>query len=351
MRLSSNLEHNERLSESGATVGMASRDAQTTVVTFGETMLRLSPPGYGRLARATLLDAHVGGTESNVACALAQLGTPVSWVSRLPENALGRLVEAQLRLAGVDTSGIRWSEDGRLGLYFVEHGSEPRPTRVLYDRQDSAFARLNPGEFDWPTILEGSRVFHTTGITLALGPGSRQALFDAAEAAREAAVLVSFDLNYRANLWSREQAERAYREVAPLVDVLFCSPAELARLLGTEAESPRDLILRSRDEWNLGRAILAVRAGESISYATLDDETELLESREYAPRAVERFGAGDAAAAAFLHSLVEGKDERYAVELAAAASALQHTLPGDIASFTLDELEDVARGQEGDLLR
>ena len=322
-----------------------------TVVTFGEAMLRLSPPGHERLARATSLDVHVGGTESNVACALAQLGTPVSWVSRLPENSLGRLVEARLRQAGVDTSGIRWSEDGRLGLYFVEHGSDPRPTRVLYDREHSAFAGLNPEEFDWPGILEGSGIFHTTGITLALGPGPRRSLFDAAEAARGTGVLVSFDLNYRANLWSREQAERAYRELLPLVDVLFCGADELARLLDEEADSLRGLILRSREEWGVGRVVLTARFGGSISYATLGSGEELLESREYAPRVVDRFGAGDAAAAAYLHSLIGKQDERYTVELAAAASALQHTLPGDIASFSLDELERLAYGQEGSLLR
>jgi 2-dehydro-3-deoxygluconokinase len=251
----------------------------------------------------------------------------------------------------VDTSGIRWSEDGRLGLYFVEHGSDPRPTTVLYDREGSAFARLEPEEFDWKDFLARSGVFHTTGITLALGSGPRRALFDAAEAARGSGVLVSFDLNYRANLWSRERAERAYREVLPLVDVLFCGAAELARLLNSEAASLRDLILRSREEWSLGRVVLTARSGGSVSYATLGGGEELLESRNYAPSVVERFGAGDAAAAAFLHSLIANKDERYAVELAAAASALQHTLPGDIASFTLDELESLARGQEGDLLR
>ena len=322
-----------------------------TVVTFGETMLRLSPPGHERLARATSLDVHVGGTESNVACALAQLGTPASWVSRLPETALGLLVEARLRQAGVETSGIRWSEEGRLGLYFVEHGSDPRPTKVLYDRGGSAFAELKPEEFDWTDILAGSAVFHSTGITLALGPGPRRSLFDAAETARGAGVPVSFDLNYRANLWNREQAERAYREVLPLVDVLFCGAAELERLLGSESGSLRDVILRSREEWGVGRVVLTTRSGGSFSYATLGGGEELLESREYAPRVVERFGAGDAAAAAFLHSLIGDKDESYAVELAAASSALHHTLPGDIASFTLDELESLAGGQEGDMLR
>lgn len=322
-----------------------------TVVAFGETMLRLSPPGHERLARATSLDVHVGGTESNVACALAQLGTPASWVSRLPDTALGRLVEARLRQAGVETSGIRWSEGGRLGLYFVEHGSDPRPTRVLYDRGGSAFAELNPEELDWTGILDGSGIFHTTGITLALGPGPRRSIFDAAETARGAGALVSFDLNYRANLWSRAQAERAYREVLPLVDVLFCGAAELKRLLDAESGSLRDMILRSREEWGVGRVVLTARSGGSLSYATLGGGEELLESREYAPRVVERFGAGDAAAAAFLHSLIGNKGERYAVEVAAAASALQHTLPGDIASFTLDELEGLAGGQEGDLLR
>jgi 2-dehydro-3-deoxygluconokinase len=337
--------------EDGVIADTMSAAARPAVVTFGETMVRLSPPGHERLARANSFDVHVGGTESNVACTLAQLGTPASWISRLPDNPLGRLVEDELRRVGVDVSEVRWGDDERLGLYFVEHGSEPRPTKVLYDRKDSAFARLIPGEFDWSKILAGSRLFHTTGITLALGSGPRQALFEATEVAREAGILVSFDLNYRANLWSRDDAESAYRGVLSRVDVLFCSEAELARLLESEMGSTRDLILRSHEEWNVGRVVLTVRSESSISYATLGGETELLESRGYAPRVVERFGAGDAAAAAFLHSLVEGKDERYAVELAAAASALQHTLPGDIASFTLDELDSVARGGEGDLLR
>jgi 2-dehydro-3-deoxygluconokinase len=279
------------------------------------------------------------------------LGTGAAWISCLPDNPLGHLVEAQLRLSGVDVSKVKWSKSGRLGLYFVEHGSEPRPTKVLYDRKGSSFAGLRPEEFDWGAVLAGTKVFHTTGITLALGPAPRRAVAGAAEAASKTGTMVSFDLNFRANLWSREQASEAYKAVLPSVDILFCSPGEIADLLGLGACPPREAMLRARERWGLRQVVLSVRAEGSISYATLGPGGELLRSREHSPDTVDRFGAGDAAAAAFLHCLVDGKGEAHAVELAAAASAAQHTVPGDVACFTLEELESIARGERGGLIR
>jgi 2-dehydro-3-deoxygluconokinase len=173
------------------------------VVTFGEAMVRLTPPGNERLERAISLDLTVGGAELNSAATLACLDVPTSWVSRLPDVPLGRAVARGARAAGVDLTHLQWVPEsaGRAGVYYLEEASDPRPSAVYYDRADSAFARMPPGAFDWPTILNGARALHISGITPALGPGPRVETLAAIHAANEASVPVAFDLNNRSNLW------------------------------------------------------------------------------------------------------------------------------------------------------
>src|SRR5919204_4032446 len=155
-------------------------------VTFGEAMLRLSPPGRRRLEQSQQLDVWPAGAELNVAVGLARLGTPAAWVSRLPRNPLGRLVVAHARAHGVDTSRVVWADDGRLGLYFVEVAAPPRQSGALYDRAGSSFVSLQADELDWPTLLRGARLFHTSGITCALAPACAPAAAQRLKAARAA---------------------------------------------------------------------------------------------------------------------------------------------------------------------
>src|SRR5207245_762948 len=170
------------------------------VVTFGEAMIRLAPPNFQRLEQTTSLDVQIGGGELNVAVGVARLGLKSTWVSRLPKNPLGRLMENRVRQAGVDTSHLVWAAEGRMGLYFVEFGAAPRASSVLYDRSHSAISAVRPGEVDWEKIFQGVRWFHTSGITPALSDSAAAATLEALRGARRASVTVSYDLNYRGKL-------------------------------------------------------------------------------------------------------------------------------------------------------
>src|SRR5688572_7884465 len=171
------------------------------VITFGEVMVRLAPPHFQRLEQARSLDVEIGGAELNTAVGLVRLGRSAAWVSRLPDNPLGKLVANRVREAGVSDRHVQYAADGRCGLYFLEFGAAPRASSILYDRKDSAIARVAADSFDWPKILLGARWFHVSGITAALGAGAAAAVGAALKAARALGVGTSIDLNYRAKLW------------------------------------------------------------------------------------------------------------------------------------------------------
>src|SRR6059036_1070416 len=171
------------------------------VITFGEAMIRLSPPSFRRLEQATSLDVQVGGAELNTAVGLARLGRLTAWVSRLTRNPLGRLVANSAREAGVSTDHVVWTKDDRVGVYFLEFGAAPRASSVLYDRKGAAIAGIKPGMVAWNRVFAGSKWFHVTGITPALSPSAADATREAMQAARSAGVSTSMDLNYRVKLW------------------------------------------------------------------------------------------------------------------------------------------------------
>src|SRR5206468_7708047 len=178
------------------------------VITFGEAMIRLAPPNFRRLEQALSLDVQVGGAELNTAVGLARLGHSAAWVSRLTRNPLGRLVANKAREAGVSTDHIVWTDDDRIGLYFLEFGAAPRASSVVYDRKGSAIAAVRPGTVPWATVFAGAKWFHVTGITPALGTGAAETTREALQAARAAGLKTSIDLNHRAKLWSNAEAGR-----------------------------------------------------------------------------------------------------------------------------------------------
>src|SRR5579871_2941702 len=173
------------------------------VITFGEAMLRLSPPNFRRLEQARSMEVAVGGAELNTAVGLARLGRSTAWVSRLTQNPLGRLLSNHAQEAGVSTAHVVWTDEDRVGIYFLEFGAAPRASSVLYDRKQSAIAQIRPGMVDWRKVFAGTRWFHVTGITPALSPTAAQTTREALQAARAAGVRTSIDLNYRAKLWSQ----------------------------------------------------------------------------------------------------------------------------------------------------
>src|SRR6202521_521361 len=176
------------------------------IITFGEAMIRLSPPNFRRLEQASSLDLLVGGAELNTAVGLARLGRKTAWVSRLTDNALGRLIANRAREAGVSTDHVVWTKDDRVGVYFLEFGAAPRASSVLYDRRGAAIAGVRPGMIDWMKVFAGARWVHVTGITPALSMSAAETTREALQAARGAGVRTSIDLNYRAKLWSQADA-------------------------------------------------------------------------------------------------------------------------------------------------
>lgn len=321
------------------------------VVTFGEAMIRMTPPGNERLERTQRLDLTVGGAELNTAIGLACLGVPTRWVSALPESPLGRMVERQARANGVDVSCIHWvgSDDARTGLYFLEEGVDPRPSAVTYDRKDTAMARLQPGALDWKTLLDGASCLHVSGITLAISSGARSESMEAVKIANSMGVPVAFDLNYRSKLWSETEARAAFTEIISNVDILFASRGALRTFFDIEGAHEEVLqeavqklgvaavtITRKRAKGSMRLRIMGMALGHSGVLATTDWRSI---------EVVDRLGGGDAYAAGFLAGYLENPEQlSRAVALGTAASAVKHTMPGDFLSATRDEIEAVAAG-------
>src|SRR3984893_13998799 len=197
------------------------------VITFGEAMLRLSPPSFRRLEQARSLEVFVGGAELNTAVGLARLGRSTAWISRLTQNPLGRLLGNHAREAGVSTEHVVWTADDRVGVYFLEFGAAPRASSVLYDRKDSAIANIRPGLVDWSKVFAGGKWFHVTGITPALSRSGAATPREALQAARAAKLQISIDLNYRAKLWTPAEAGRWMTEFMQFCDVLVTTEEDI----------------------------------------------------------------------------------------------------------------------------
>jgi 2-dehydro-3-deoxygluconokinase len=306
------------------------------VVALGELLLRLASRAPTRLEQARQLDVSFGGTEANVLCALARLGLRTAWISALPSNPWGERAARELKGHGVDTSQVVWRVRGRIGTYFLEYGVAPRPIRVLYDRQDSAFTTLSEEEVDWE-IVRRSRMVHVTGITPALGEQPRGLTERAVEEAHAGGAFVSLDVNYRAALWSPDEAQTYLESLLPRVQVLFVGVEDAHRLFGYEGE-PEGVAeaLRRRAP----KTIIALTLGEQGSVVLADRMHR--PTRLYAIDAVaDRVGAGDAFAAGFLYGLLTSHDVQYAQDCGTALAALKCTMWGDIAVIRPGELEEL----------
>ncbi len=305
------------------------------LVTLGEVLLRLSIPAPARFETTRSLDVQIGGAEANVAAAAARLGIRAAWISALPANAWGDRVRRELAGHGVDCAGVRMVEGARLGLYFLEYGAAPRPIRVLYDRRDSAFARLAPADVDWE-VVRRARLVHLTGITPALGPGPRAL----AERALGEAASVSFDVNYRSALWSPAEARAWADEVLPRAQFVFLGMEEARTVFGLDGP-PEAVVgtLRRRAP----KATVTLLMGEEGCVA--HDGSRLVRPR-CRPRVqvVDPIGAGDAYVAGFLWAALRGRDLEEAVDAGSAVAALKCSLWGDIALIDPRDVEDVLGG-------
>ena len=324
-------------------------------------MLRLSPPNFARLEQSDVLDAHVGGAEFNVAIGASRLGLQTAWVSRLPENPLGRMVRNKAREQGVDTSGVAWTEGSRLGLYFVEMGAAPRPSSVLYDRARSAIAEMKGDEFNWAQLVQGAKGFHTTGITPALGPGAAKATLEALKAARAAGCLTSYDLNYRNRLWTPEEARKVQTGLMEYVDVLITTEEDANVVFGIapggktdttyanlDADSYVQVARQLADRFKCKAVVITMRKNPSVWKnqwsALVFASGQVHRSPEYELEVVDRIGGGDSLAAGFLASYLKDKDWGKAINFAVAFSALKHSIPGDCNWTTEAEVKRLLGG-------
>ncbi len=313
-----------------------SSEAAWDLIGFGETMVRLSAPRGVRLDDAGSLELTIGGTESNVAVALSGLGRRTCWVSALPEHPLGRRIANELRSRGVDTSHVRWIADGRVGVYFLDPGVEPRPTRVFYDRADSAVARIDPDTID-PGLVAHARALHLTGITPALSAGCAEVCARLAAAASNHGVPLVFDMNYRSRLWSAEAARRGLATLTPQATLLLCGLSDAGTIWGWSG-TPDEVALN-----------LAASTGAETVVLTLGSRGALVvHQRDVVARQaaipaeiVDPIGAGDAFAAGFIHHWLDQRNDLAgALRSGIAMAALKMTVVGDHASATAAELSE-----------
>jgi 2-dehydro-3-deoxygluconokinase len=328
------------------------------LVTFGEAMVRLTPPDFQRLEQARSFDAYVGGGELNVAVAAARLGVASRWVSRLPENALGRMIANAAGQQGVDAQ-IEWSSDDRAGLYFAELGAAPRASSVLYDRAASAISRITPGSVDWQSVFDGARWFHVSGITPALSESAAKLTTESLLAAKKAGLTVSYDLNYRSKLWSAEKARTVQEPLMEHVDVLITTEEDTRVVFGigaegkasyeqVDAESYAHVARALEKKFKLRAVAITLRENPRVLLnswsAIVAADNKIHRAPRYEVEVVDRIGAGDAFSAGLIVSRLESNGWEESVRFATAVSALKHSIPGDFCLVTRAEVDRLLQG-------
>ena len=335
------------------------------VVTFGEIMLRLSPPANLRLSQANSFDVVYGGGESNVAVSLSNYGVPVEFVTRLPQNDVGECAMMEMRKRGVGTQHIIYGGD-RLGIYFLETGAVSRGSKVIYDRAHSAMAEITAGMIDWDSVFEGVGWFHWTGITPAISQGASDACLEAVKIASEKGIIVSTDLNYRAKLWKYgKSSEPIMTELTSFCDIILGNEEDAEKHFGikpeglditTQGDQVKAEAFQSVCEQMMKKfpkakkVITTLRGSISASHNTwagiLYDGKKTYTSPEYKiTHIVDRVGGGDSFMGGLIYGLLKyPDDDQNALNFAVAASCLKHTIKGDANLVTVAEVEKLMSG-------
>ncbi len=335
------------------------------VVTFGEIMLRLSPPGFLRFSQANSFDAVYGGGESNVAVSLASYGVPVDFVTRLPKNDIGECALMEMRKRGVNTQNIIFGGD-RLGIYFLETGAVSRGSKVVYDRANSAISEIKSGMIDWEQVFDGAEWFHWTGITPAISQSAADVCLEAVKAASKLGITISTDLNYRAKLWKYGvEPEAIMTELTSYCDVILGNEEDAEKHFGIKPEG-LDITTQGHDvkaEAFLSvceqmmkkfpkakKVITTLRGSISASHNTwagvLYDGKTMFQSPQYQiTDIVDRVGGGDSFMGGLIYGLLQyPEDDQNALNFAVAASCLKHTIKGDANLVTIEEVEKLMGG-------
>ena len=331
------------------------------IITFGEIMLRLKSPALERFFQSPSLEATFGGGEANVAVSLANYGMDAAFVTALPNNAIGEACRRDVRSFGVDVSNIKMT-DGRMGIYFLETGSNQRPSKVVYDRAESAIAIAPVDLFDWEKIFEGADWFHISGIAPAISASAAELSLAACKAAQKCGVTVSCDLNYRKNLWKYgKEAKEVMSEIAKYIDVAIANEEDFQKSLGITASSDVESGSLDRNVYegiakkamelypNLKRVAITLRESKSADRndwaACIYDGKEFYVSRKYEiTDIVDRVGGGDSFSGGLIYGLLTYEKQSDALEFAVAASCLKHTISGDYNRVTVPEVTALMKG-------
>lgn len=332
------------------------------VITMGEIMLRLSTPSHERFVQADSFDVNYGGGEANVAVSLAGFGHDAQFVTAVPDNEIGECALAALRKYQVGTKYVA-KEGERLGIYFLESGSSVRPSKVIYDRAHSSISTVRPEAFDFDQIFEGVDWFHFTGITPAISDSAAELTEAALKKAKEHGVKVSVDLNFRKKLWTSEKAQQVMTRLMKYVDVCIGNEEDANLVLGFKPEGSdvtsgnlklsgyQSIFEQMTQKFGFEYCVSSLRVSRSASdngwsACIYSGKTgEFYHSREYSiTPIVDRVGGGDSFAAGVICGLLDGKDFKEALEFGVAASALKHTIPGDVNLVTRKEVETLAGG-------
>lgn len=316
-------------------------------VSFGEIMLRLTPPNQERTAWGDSFIKSAGGAELNVMAGMARLGSRTAILSKFPDNALTQFIRKEIRACGVSDQYLTYdrSGDARLGVYFYEQGALPRKPSVVYDRKGSSVNRAEAGEFD-PSIFGSTRLFHLSGISLAISQQARAASTELMKRFRQAGALISFDVNYRANLWSEEEAYDAIRGILPLVDILFISEETSRRMFRKTGELEEIMASYCRE---YGVSVVATTRRKAVTPTCHNFGSVIYEAKtrqfytepDYEGiQVIDRVGSGDAYVAGALWGLLEGSCQK-AVACGNAMAALKSTVFGDLPQTDLSEVEKI----------
>ncbi len=321
------------------------------LISFGEVMLRLSPPDKEKISQGQVFEKNAGGSELNVASGAAFLGVRSAIITKLPDNKIGRFIKYKIRYGNVSDDYIVYddTEEKRLGIYYYESGAYPRKSSVVYDRARSSMTTLSLDEIN-PEIYNKTRIFHVSGITLALNENLRKTAIELVKKFKASGAAVSFDVNYRASLWSEEEARNTIKSILPYVDILFVSE-ETSRKMMQKKGTLQEIMKSYTEEYNC-KIVLTTKRGVvsptrhnfgSIIYF----DGKFYEEPPYENiEVVDRIGSGDAYVAGALFGILKYSDVQKALEFGNAMSAVKNTIYGDMPASSLEEIESIIKSHK-----
>jgi len=316
------------------------------LVTFGDMLIRMGAPGYQKIEQTNNFNALVTGAEMNSCVVASRYGLNTAHITKIPRNSLGRMIQNKIREQGIDTSYIVWSDEGRVGLFFLEYGAMPRTSYVLYDRNGTSMSTIQPGEVDWNSVFQNTKNFHTCGTAPALSESSAETVKEALLTAKKNKVEVSFDLNYRAKLWTEEKAQSVLTPLMQYCDILITTEEDTYKVFKIKEDDYKTVAKKLQEKFNFKVVVITLRENITIWRnnwtAIAFSEGKFYKDITYELELVDRVGGGDAFTGGFLYGYIRfNKDIQKSLQYGNASSALKQTIPGDINWCTLEETKDL----------